>query len=253
VGELIDHAHARGIRVLLGFTPFGYDGVNQTPATISPTFAVISLEASTRIVNPPLSGTMLRRFLGDEERAKLLGHPPRTEGLGIERHPDAPDAGEYLAILRSADLDEPLESRPFGVAYPGTGHVFFILEGWSQVVDLMPPDYPDQVVDMLLGNHGEPVSCRGILGIPEIDDIVDMTQSVNVIPRNSKGVLEHHRLSHSQLLPLTAVVSLSVPTLGTRCSSSFFSGPENPNMDGTSADLLNSHYLTGNSLPGMRH
>src|SRR5262249_28043894 len=31
VRDLIDHAHARGIRVLLGFTPFGYDGVNQYP------------------------------------------------------------------------------------------------------------------------------------------------------------------------------------------------------------------------------
>jgi hypothetical protein len=31
VRDLIDHAHARGIKVLLGFTPFGYDGVNQYP------------------------------------------------------------------------------------------------------------------------------------------------------------------------------------------------------------------------------
>jgi hypothetical protein len=31
VGELIDYAHAKGIRVLLGFTPFAYDGVNQYP------------------------------------------------------------------------------------------------------------------------------------------------------------------------------------------------------------------------------
>lgn len=29
--ELIAHAHRRGIQVLLGFTPFGYDGVNQLP------------------------------------------------------------------------------------------------------------------------------------------------------------------------------------------------------------------------------
>lgn len=31
VRELIGHAHTRGIKVLLGFTPFGYDGVNQYP------------------------------------------------------------------------------------------------------------------------------------------------------------------------------------------------------------------------------
>src|SRR4051794_5607239 len=29
VGELIDYAHAKDVRVLLGFTPFGYDGVNR--------------------------------------------------------------------------------------------------------------------------------------------------------------------------------------------------------------------------------
>jgi hypothetical protein len=31
VRELIDYAHTKQIRVLLGFTPFGYDGVNQMP------------------------------------------------------------------------------------------------------------------------------------------------------------------------------------------------------------------------------
>jgi hypothetical protein len=31
VRDLIGHAHTRGIKVLLGFTPFGYDGVNQYP------------------------------------------------------------------------------------------------------------------------------------------------------------------------------------------------------------------------------
>src|SRR5690349_10132991 len=29
--ELIDYAHRKNIRVLLGFTPFGYDGVNRYP------------------------------------------------------------------------------------------------------------------------------------------------------------------------------------------------------------------------------
>jgi hypothetical protein len=29
--DLIDYAHTKGMRVLLGFTPFGYDGVNQLP------------------------------------------------------------------------------------------------------------------------------------------------------------------------------------------------------------------------------
>lgn len=32
VPELIRHAHSRGIRILLGFTPFGYDGVNRLAA-----------------------------------------------------------------------------------------------------------------------------------------------------------------------------------------------------------------------------
>lgn len=31
MGRLIRHRHRRGIRCLLGFTPFGYDGVNQYP------------------------------------------------------------------------------------------------------------------------------------------------------------------------------------------------------------------------------
>lgn len=31
VGGLIDDAHAKGVKVLLGFTPFGYDGVNRMP------------------------------------------------------------------------------------------------------------------------------------------------------------------------------------------------------------------------------
>jgi hypothetical protein len=31
MGRLIQHAHTRGMKCLLGFTPFGYDGVNQYP------------------------------------------------------------------------------------------------------------------------------------------------------------------------------------------------------------------------------
>jgi hypothetical protein len=33
VRDLIDDAHAKGVKVLLGFTPFGYDGVNRMPLT----------------------------------------------------------------------------------------------------------------------------------------------------------------------------------------------------------------------------
>src|SRR5690349_1209712 len=33
VRDLIDYAHARKIKVLLGFTPFGYDGVNRMALT----------------------------------------------------------------------------------------------------------------------------------------------------------------------------------------------------------------------------
>jgi hypothetical protein len=40
VRDLIDHAHTRGVKVLLGFTPFGYDGVNQYPLEHPETRAV---------------------------------------------------------------------------------------------------------------------------------------------------------------------------------------------------------------------
>ena len=40
VRDLIDHAHTRGIKVLLGFTPFGYDGVNHYPLEHPETRAV---------------------------------------------------------------------------------------------------------------------------------------------------------------------------------------------------------------------
>jgi hypothetical protein len=40
VRDLIDHAHTRGVKVLLGFTPFGYDGVNQYPLERPETRAV---------------------------------------------------------------------------------------------------------------------------------------------------------------------------------------------------------------------
>jgi hypothetical protein len=38
--DLIDHAHTKGIKVLLSFTPFGYDGVNQYPLEHPETRAV---------------------------------------------------------------------------------------------------------------------------------------------------------------------------------------------------------------------
>ena len=31
VRDLIDHAHTRGVKVLLGSTPFGHDGVDRNP------------------------------------------------------------------------------------------------------------------------------------------------------------------------------------------------------------------------------
>jgi len=89
--ELIAHAHARGIQVLLAFTPFGYDGVNQYPLEHP------ELKALKRYGQPTdLSGiycwgwnlcpshTGSQRFMREYVREMFFEFYPEADGLMIE-------------------------------------------------------------------------------------------------------------------------------------------------------------------------
>jgi hypothetical protein len=91
VGELIDYAHTKGIRVLLGFTPFAYDGVNQYPL-LHP-----ELKATQKNGQPASLWGMhawgynlcpakpeSQRFMLEYVREMVFDFYPRADGLLIE-------------------------------------------------------------------------------------------------------------------------------------------------------------------------
>jgi hypothetical protein len=91
VRGLIGHAHTRGIRVLLGFTPFGYDGVNQYPLEHPETRAIgkdgqpvgkagIGCWGYNLCPSRPES----RRFMGEYVREMAFEFYPDADGLMIE-------------------------------------------------------------------------------------------------------------------------------------------------------------------------
>ncbi|QEH32333.1 hypothetical protein OJF2_08030 [Aquisphaera giovannonii] len=91
VRELIDHAHGRGIRVLLGFTPFGYDGVNQYPLEHPETRAVgkdgkpaAAFGIGCWGYNLCPSRTESRRFMIEYAREMAFDFYPNADGLLIE-------------------------------------------------------------------------------------------------------------------------------------------------------------------------
>jgi hypothetical protein len=112
VGELIDYAHAKGIRVLLGFTPFAYDGVNQYPL-LHP-----ELKATQKSGEPASfwgmhswgynlcpAKTESQRFMLEYIREMVFEFYPRADGLLIE-------SSDY-AICYCADCREKFFDREF--------------------------------------------------------------------------------------------------------------------------------------------
>ena len=90
VRDLIDHAHTRGIKVLLGFTPFGYDGVNHYPLEHPETEAVGKDGKPVGIAGIGCWGYNLcpskpesQRFMLDYVR-EMLAFYPNADGLMIE-------------------------------------------------------------------------------------------------------------------------------------------------------------------------
>ena len=91
VRDLIDHAHSRGIKVLLGFTPFGYDGVNRYTLE-HPELRAIGRDGKP--VQPFGIGCWgynlcpsrpeSRRFMLDYVREMAFDFYPNADGLMIE-------------------------------------------------------------------------------------------------------------------------------------------------------------------------
>ena len=92
VRDLIDHAHTRGIKVLLGFTPFGYDGVNQYPLE-HPETARRSARTASRSARSGIgcwgynlcpSRPESQRFMLEYVREMAFDFYPNADGLMIE-------------------------------------------------------------------------------------------------------------------------------------------------------------------------
>jgi len=105
VRHLIDHAHAKGIRVLLGFTPFGYDGVNHYPlehpdlrATGKDGKPVGKFGIGCWGYNLCPSKPQSQRFMLGYVREMFFDFYPNADGLMIESSDYAichcPDCGE---------------------------------------------------------------------------------------------------------------------------------------------------------------
>jgi hypothetical protein len=105
VRALIDHAHTRGVRVILGFTPFGYDGVNQY-AIERPELRAVGKDGKPVGefgigcwgFNLCPSRPESRRFQLDYVREMFFEFYPNADGLMIESSDYAichcPDCGE---------------------------------------------------------------------------------------------------------------------------------------------------------------
>jgi len=91
VRPLIDHARSKGVRVLLGFTPFGYDGVNQY-ALEHPELRAIGPDGEPTAAfgigcwgyNLCPSKPESQRFMIDYAREMVFDFYPNADGLLIE-------------------------------------------------------------------------------------------------------------------------------------------------------------------------
>ena len=112
VRDLIDHAHTRGIRVLLGLTPFGYDGVNQYPLE-HPELKAIGKDGKPVApfgigcwgYNLCPSRPESQRFMLDYAREMAFDFYPNADGLLVE-------SSDY-AICHCKDCGEKFFEKEF--------------------------------------------------------------------------------------------------------------------------------------------
>ncbi|MEY2410882.1 MAG: hypothetical protein QOF48_3552 [Verrucomicrobiota bacterium] len=110
--ELIDYAHTRGIQVVLGFTPFAYDGVNQYPLEHPELKATQKNGQPANLWGLHAWGYNLcpakeasQRFMRDYVREMFRDFYPNADGLLIE-------ASDY-AICHCADCSGKYFDREF--------------------------------------------------------------------------------------------------------------------------------------------
>lgn len=112
VRALIDHAHTKGVKVLLGFTPFGYDGVNQYPLE-HPELRAVGKDGKPVATfgigcwgfNLCPSRAESQRFMLEYAREMAFDFYPNADGLLIE-------SSDY-AICHCKDCGEHFFEREF--------------------------------------------------------------------------------------------------------------------------------------------
>jgi hypothetical protein len=135
VRDLIDHAHSKGIRVLLGFTPFGYDGVNQYPLD-HPNLKAIAKDGKPVGAagigcwgyNLCPSKPESKRFMLDYVREMFFTFYPNADGLMVE-------SSDY-AICHCENCGERFFEQEFGFVKRISEEV------WAKKPDAMIVVYP---------------------------------------------------------------------------------------------------------------
>ena len=127
VRELIDYAHTKRIRVLLGFTPFGYDGVNRYPlehpelkAKKADGSPVDEFGIHSRGWNLCPAQAESQRFMREYIREMVFDFYPNADGLLIESSDYAichcPDCGprfyDHEFAVRPCALRRSLGEEP---------------------------------------------------------------------------------------------------------------------------------------------
>ena len=135
VRELIDYAHSKGIKVLLGFTPFSYDGVNQYPLEHPELKAVQKNGRLARLSGIHCFGYALnparpaaQQFMLDYVREMYFDFYPDADGLLIE-------SSDY-AICSCSECEGRYYQREFQFVRKISEEV------WARKADAMVAVYP---------------------------------------------------------------------------------------------------------------
>ena len=133
-GRLIDHAHSQGIKVLLGLTPFGYDGVNQYPMEHPELKAITQSGNYTKLDGLGAWGFNLNPYRPEAQKfmldytVEMFDFYPNADGLLIE-------SSDY-AISYCTNCPESYYQKEFEYVRQISGHL------WAHKPEMMIAIYP---------------------------------------------------------------------------------------------------------------